>query len=115
MNREEIGASSVHFIPNRKRLRKGENLFLPGVDFSLANTCQFFRPNRGEKDKKIMTAKKRMREGMVVWRKERNREKGRGIDLTRRESHHSSVHFHSSGLVMGVLIWQVGGEGRRGI
>ncbi len=42
-------------------------------------------------------------------------EEGSGIDLTLGESHHSSVHFHSSALVMGVLIWQVGGEGRRGI
>lgn len=38
----------------------------------------------------------------------------RGIDLTLGESHHSSVHFHSSGLVMGVLIWQVGGRGQEG-
>lgn len=37
-----------------------------------------------------------------------------GIDLTLGESHHSSVHFHSSVLVMWVLIWQVGGEGSRG-
>lgn len=42
-------------------------------------------------------------------------EEGGGIDLTLGESHHSSVHFHSSALVMWVLIWQVGGEGRRGI
>lgn len=81
MNREEIGVSSVHFIlkRGRKRLRKGENLLLPGVDFSLANTCQFFRPNRGEKDKKIITAKERMREVVVVvGRWERNRGGGKG-------------------------------------
>lgn len=45
-----------------KRLRKGENLLLLGVDFPLTYTCQFFRPNRGEKNKKIIAAKKRMRE-----------------------------------------------------
>lgn len=45
----------------------------------------------------------------------RAEQEGDGIDLTLGESHHSSVHFHSSALVMWVLIWQVGGEGRRGI
>lgn len=44
----------------------------------------------------------------------RGEEKEGGIDLTLGESHHSSVHFHSSGLVMGVLIWQVGGRGQEG-
>lgn len=44
----------------------------------------------------------------------RGTEKVGGIDLTLGESHHSSVHFHSSGLVMGVLIWQVGGRGQEG-
>lgn len=44
-------------------------------------------------------------------------EEGGGIDLTLGESHHSSVHFHSSVLVMWVLIWRVGwgGGGVRGI
>ena len=92
-----------------------ENLVSLGVDFPLSNTCQFFRPKRGEEDRKI-AAKKRMRRGRVRWRAgEEQRRRGRGIDLTLGESHHNSVHFHSSGLVMGVLIWQVGGEGRRGI
>lgn len=65
---------------------------------------------------KIIAAKKRMRGergGLEGGRG--TEEEGRGIDLTLRESQHSSVHFHSSGLVMGVLIWQVGGEGRRRI
>lgn len=45
-------------------------------------------------------------------------EAGGSIDLTPGESRRGSVHFHSSGLVMGVLIWQAGrvggggGEGR---
>lgn len=49
-------------------------------------------------------------------RRETRRRVGRrrGIDLTLGESHHGSVHFHSSGLVMWVLIWQVGGRGRGG-
>ena len=53
---------------------------------------------------------------MWVGRQETRRRVGRrGIDLTLGESHHSSVHFHSSGLVMWVLIRRWEGEGRRGI
>lgn len=48
-------------------------------------------------------------------RQEMRRRVGRrGIDLTLGESHYSSVHFHSSGLVMWVLIWQVRGRGQEG-
>lgn len=97
----------------KKSLRYGEKLLLLSVDFPLSNTRQFFRPNREKKERKIIAAKKRMRGEREGWRGAE--EEGRGIDLILRESHHSSVHFHSSGLVMGVLIWQVGGEGWRGI
>lgn len=56
-----------------------------------------------------------MRGERAGWRAgRRTGEEGRGIDLTPGESHHSSVHFHSSGLVMGVLIWQAGGRGQVG-
>lgn len=78
-----------------------------GVDFPLSNTCQFFSLNRGEEDGKAAKKGVRGREGGWEVR-------GGGIDLTLGESHHSSVHFHSSGLVMGVLIWQVGGRGQEG-
>lgn len=77
-----------------------------GVDFPLSNTCQFFRPNRGEENRKMIVAEKRMKGERAGWKE--GGEEGSGIDLTLGESHHSSVHFHSSALVMGVLIWQVG-------
>lgn len=56
-----------------------------------------------------------MKEERVGWEAGRRRGEGNGIDLTLGESCHSFVHFHSSALVMGVLIWQVGGEGMQGI
>lgn len=39
-----------------------------GVDFPLSNTCQFFTPNRGEEDRKIIAAKKRMRGERAGWK-----------------------------------------------
>lgn len=79
-----------------------------GVDFPLSNTCQLVRLNRREEDRKITAAEKMMRGEGGLQGGRGTEEEGSGIDLTLGESHHCSVHFHSSALVMGVLIWQVG-------
>lgn len=65
----------------------------------------------------MIAAEKRMKgeRGRVGGGRGTEEEEENGIDLTLRESHRSSVHIHSSALVMVVLMWQVGGEGRWGI
>lgn len=53
----------------------------------MSNTCQFFRPNRGEENRKMIAAEKRMKgeRGRVGGGRGTEEEEENGIDLTLRE------------------------------
>ena len=117
MNREEIGASVIHFILQREREREREREGGAQIGREpIVTRCRF----PFVKHMSILQSQQRRGEYENYSSRERDegrgggQEEGSGIDLTLGESHHSSVHFHSSALVMGVLIWQVGGRGQDG-
>lgn len=124
MNREAIGACVVHFPLKKKREREnkkergGKKAQIGREPLVVRCRSPFVKhmsnlqsqQRRGEWEN--YSCKEKNKGGRRwVGRQETRR---RGIDLTLGESHHSSVHFHSSGLVMWVLIWQVGGRGQEG-